>query len=338
MVREVSSRPLIDHQSEQYRRGQILGFTMAEIMLVLLFLLLLLMGAKLTNLSKLLEDSIAPDSVPYQSVDRLEKTLAKLKESGVVGADKDLLWLAEALSLSAPEVLSQGDDTLDLVKELNEALEENLVLDKALDEASQKLDASEEIISELSTEVTDQAKDLQAATERLDALKDIADMNQELLTEVSQGRKLTSILDDRNISVPEAQQCLLSCGGGPKACWGESISNPDYIYNVGLYDNQLYVTPNLENAEKNKEDWASLPETARISEPMMLSNAQFTSRFDQLLRHANANECVYQVRLIDVATPTKPVYKSQRTLVENYVYISLRKSWNSDEYGDLLTR
>ena len=43
---------VIEQQSEAYRRGQVLGFTMAEIMLVLLFLLLILLGDQLSRLAE----------------------------------------------------------------------------------------------------------------------------------------------------------------------------------------------------------------------------------------------------------------------------------------------
>ena len=52
----------INDQTEQYQRGQVLGFTMAEIMLVLIFLLLLLLGTQLQQTQDKLESAYAPDS------------------------------------------------------------------------------------------------------------------------------------------------------------------------------------------------------------------------------------------------------------------------------------
>ena len=53
----------ISGQAEEYRKGMVLGFTMAEIMLVLLFLLLLLLGKLLQELREQLGNS-APLNSP----------------------------------------------------------------------------------------------------------------------------------------------------------------------------------------------------------------------------------------------------------------------------------
>ena len=156
---------------------------------------------------------------------------------------------------------------------------------------------------------------------------------------VRKARELASfIATNENLTFEEGKQCLATCGAnegdgdGPKACWGESLRNPDYIYNVALYDDAIFVTNNFENIEKNKADWDSLLQPARIEKSTLLSNAQFQSRFAKLKEHASVNECEYAVRLVDVFTSSKAIYKKQRQLVEGYVYPTLKKRWN---YGTL---
>ena len=61
----------ISVQSEDYRKGLVLGFTMAEIMLILLFLLLFLLGKELIDLQENLGSSIsleAPEVVVGQDI------------------------------------------------------------------------------------------------------------------------------------------------------------------------------------------------------------------------------------------------------------------------------
>jgi hypothetical protein len=285
------SKGQIEHQTEEYRKGQVLGFTMAEIMLVILFLLLLLLGSKINkqeNALLLLESntnkqadtilileskineqadtlskSYQEDTPEHQAIDKIKRTLSELQNQGLVSRQKDVNWLAERLVLT------------------------------------------------------------EAGTNE----------------NVRKARELASfIAKNENLTFEEGKQCLATCGAnegdgdGPKACWGESLRNPDYIYNVALYDDAIFVTNNFENIEKNKADWDSLLQPARIEKSTLLSNAQFQSRFAKLKEHASVNECEYAVRLVDVFTSSKAIYKKQRQLVEGYVYPTLKKRWN---YGTL---
>ena len=287
------SKGQIEHQTEEYRKGQILGFTMAEIMLVILFLLLLLLGSKINkqeNALLLLElntneqadtieileskineqadtlsKSYQEDTPEHQAIDKIKRTLSDLQNQGSVSRKKDVNWLAERLVLT----------------------------DAGTNDSVRK------------------------------------------------ARELTSLIaKNENLTFEEGKQCLATCGAnegegdgdGPKACWGESLRNPDYIYNVALYDDAIFVTNNIENIEKNKADWDLLLQPARIEKPTLLSNAQFQSRFAKLKEHASVNECEYAVRLVDVFTSSKAIYKKQRQLVEGYVYPTPKKRWN---YGTL---
>jgi len=246
----------IEHQTEEYRKGQVLGFTMAEIMLVILFLLLLLLGSKINKQADALSKSYQKDTPEHQAIEKIKITLTELQNQGAVGSQKDLNWLAERLVLS------------------------------------------------------------EAGTN--DSLR--------------KAQKLVPFFEKNKLTFEEGKQCLATCGGGPTACWGESLRKPDYIYNVALYDDAIFITNNPENIEKNKADWDSLLQPARIESPILLTNAQFRSRFTKLKEHAGMNECVYQVRLVDVFTSSKAIYKKQRQLVEGYVYPTPLNNW---KYGAL---
>jgi hypothetical protein len=250
------SKGQIEHQTEEYRKGQVLGFTMAEIMLIILFLLLLLLGSKINKQADALSKSYQKDSPEYQAIEKIKSTLSELKNQGAVNSQKDLNWLAERL------VLSEAG-TSDSIKK---------------------------------------------------------------------AQKLAPFIAKNNLTFEEGKQCLATCGGGPRACWGESLRNPDYIYNVALYDDAIFITNNPDNIQKNKADWDSLLQPARIEKHTLLTNAQFRSRFSKLREHASMNECVFQVRLVDVFTSSKAIYKKQRQLVEGYVYPTPLNNWN---YGTL---
>lgn len=296
---------LVTRQSEEYRKGQVLGFTMAEIMLVLLFLLLLLLGAKLHKLTNTLNESYQPGTLEKQSVDVIKDTLETLKIKKLVPENKDVLWLTQQLTLNSENFIehqmgvpeSTQEQIEKLLKQKQELLYENQVLKEM-----QKGDYS--LVDELV-----------AAKEKIDNLQPLEDL-----------------FKDRGLTQGQAEQCLLSCGGGPKACWGESLSNPDFIYNVALYDNGFYVSPDLKSIQKNLSDWEALSMLARVSKSEFLDRKMFKRRFSALLKHAKANDCVFQVRLVDQETSSKKVYKSQRSLVEGYVYPTPFKEW---KYGTI---
>ena len=296
--KEYGTYGLINTQSEEYRRGQVLGFTMAEIMLVILFLLLLLLGSKIKQLSEVLNTSYQPGTAEHNSVNSLKDELSNMKGNGLIEESNDVLWLTERLVLAAEDIFSGKSITFE--KQIDKLIERN--------------------------------KELATENKNLKAALDTYTKDEKTIQELG---PLLSAMDEAQLNPLEAKQCLLECGGGPKACWGDSIRKPDYVYNIGLYDEQLYVSPIIENIEKNSSDWAAIPETAKITQPTVLTIGQFQSKFSQLLDHARSNDCVYHARLIDINTSSKAIYKSQRQLVENNVYITIKKTWNATEYGPL---
>lgn len=112
----------IDYQSEQYRRGQVLGFTMAEIMLVLLFILLLMLGRKISQLEKDLVQAISPETPKHQAATLIGEVLAGLQESGAATREEDEYSLTKKLVLVAEEAASR--ETPEGPSSMDEALSE----------------------------------------------------------------------------------------------------------------------------------------------------------------------------------------------------------------------
>ena len=134
----------IDYQSEQYRRGQVLGFTMAEIMLVLLFILLLMLGRKISQLEKDLVQAIPPATPTHQAATLIEEVLTDLRESGAASPEEDeysltkklILVAEEAASRETPEGPSSMDEALSEIAQLQEDLAKREGQLKKLVEAS----------------------------------------------------------------------------------------------------------------------------------------------------------------------------------------------------------
>jgi len=288
---------IIDAQNEQYRRGQILGFTMAEIMLVLLFLLLLILGSRVKQLVTQLDTYIQPEGNQHEALRLMEDTVVDLQAAGLMDEDQDELWLSRKLTLVADRILQDQRNW-----------------SQSVEEAIEKL-----------------GDDLRAERMRNRELQDVLDNLREDNPDKLAGAEMLASLEENNLSFEEAKVCLKSCGGGPEACWGESLRSPDYIYNVAIYDDFVRVEPDMMSVEKNFASWRSLPVAARVENAQSLSIPDFRARFGRLLEHSRDNDCVFQVRLYDADTSSKEIYKDRRRLVEGYVYPTPIESWPSGQ-------
>ena len=290
-------------QSEDYRKGLVLGFTMAEIMLILLFLLLLLLGKELIDLQEKLNSSIsleAPEVVVGQDI---AVQLAGAKAEGLAPANMSLEEYVGRL------IFKSEADQLDILSAQIKALKEQ-VLSKdqeiqKLTEQIKQLGTDSGYIDDLEEQLSQVKAELASANERIDAVKPLADA-----------------LAEANLSQKQGQQCLLACGAsGRPACWGESIENPDFIYDIAMYDDYFWVALREESLAKNLDKWNNLPDKARIETPAFLSASDFRKRMTGLVEYGQANDnCVFSVRLFDVGTSTKQMYKDLRQLVGNYAY------------------
>jgi len=304
--------PIVDQQSEQYRRGQVLGFTMAEIMLVLLFLLLILLGDEITDLTRDLKVYISPQSAQGESAILISQTLQTLKSQGQISESETELSLTEKLVLRAADTVNEvGVD-----------------------------EETEETIARLTRE-RDQLRSINEALEREnESLSRELDKDPEELERQRMAEDLLNSANSNRVSFEEAMMCMDDCGGGDgkEACWGESIFNPDYIYTVALYDDYVWVRPDESNIEKHRQDWDAMPDSARVETAQYLSNPEYRRAFSALQRYAIAKNkgpqgCVFHVRLFDLGTTSKESYKSQERMIESYTYrteIKNNKRWIGD--------
>ncbi len=310
----------ISGQSEEYRKGLVLGFTMAEIMLILLFLLLLLLGKELRDLYEQLNSSIPFDS-PEASVGRdITDQWEKAIENGLVPKDMSLEQYAGRLIFKSEA--NQLDLMAAQVKSLKKQLEEKEQEIQRLNKLLEELTGNPDYVNNLENELV-VAK---ARIEELIRLKEeLAELRRQLAEakiKIDASKPLSDALEKAKLSPEEGQQCLLECGAtGRPACWGESIQNPDFIYDIAMYDDNFWVAVREESLGKNRQKWNDLPDKARIDTPMFLSASEFKRRMAGLVEYGKANDnCVFSVRLFDVGTSTKQMYKDLRQLVGNYAY------------------
>lgn len=310
----------ISGQSEEYRKGLVLGFTMAEIMLILLFLLLLLLGKELRDLHSELDSSIPKDSAQASVGKDIEDQWKEAVENGIAPQDMSLDQYAGKL------IFKSEADQLDVlsaqIKSLREQLKTKEEAIQRLNDLIKELEGNPEYIKNLEAELALAKKSLEELIGLEEELAKLKRQLAEAEIKIDSSKPLTDALQKAKLSPEEGQQCLLECGAtGRPACWGESIQNPDFIYDIAMYDDYFWVALREESLNKNRDKWNNLPDKARIETPTFLSASDFRKRMTGLVEYGKANDnCVFSVRLFDVGTSTKQMYKDLRQLVGNYAY------------------
>ena len=294
-------------QSEEYRKGLVLGFTMAEIMLILLFLLLLLLGKQLRDLEDQVSNSTLNDSpeVIVGSGLRGDFEAAKATQSIPDGLEFEQ-WVGKLIFQSEAE-------QVDILKAEIEALR---LAVKQKDET-----------------ITQLKEDLGPLADLKETIAQLEEQLQSLEQFKEQYGTVASAFQQSNISQNEGAQCLLECGKkGVPACWGESINNPDFIYDIAMYDDYFWVALRNDNRDRNIEKWNALPDKAKVSEPEFLNRTEFMRRMQGLNEYGALNDdCKFSVRLFDAATSSKQIYKKMRKEVESFAYPATRpiQNWSN---------
>ena len=146
---------------------------------------------------------------------------------------------------------------------------------------------------------------------------------------------VASAFDESGISEQKGAQCLLDCGEkGFAACWGESINNPDFIYDIAMFDNYFWVALREDNKARNLAKWNALPDKARISTPMFLARGELRDRMQGLNEYSKAHQnCKFSVRLFDVQSVDAPkkTYVEMEKEVKSFAYPAdrLKQNWSN---------
>jgi DNA repair exonuclease SbcCD ATPase subunit len=184
----------ISGQSEDYRKGLVLGFTMAEIMLILLFLLLLLLGKELRDLYSELDSSIPKDSVQAIVGKDVEDQWKEAVENGIAPQDMPLDQYAGKL------IFKSEADQLDVlaaqVKSLREQLKNKELDIERLNDLIKELEGNPEYIDDLErqlAEAKDRLEDLDATQEALAKAEKKAEETKPLADALAEATMLISL-------------------------------------------------------------------------------------------------------------------------------------------------
>jgi hypothetical protein len=302
---------VLQRSDRSYRRGLVLGFTVAEIFLLLLFLLLLALAALLADLIKDRDMALQSLATAKEKVDELQaltnpndverrKRLDELVERYKLDEQRiEALILSEKSARERQQALDEALKALDALKSEVERLQKDADLAKAIDQIAQERNLNREQVLALAAaaaELTKNPDDLRTGNDEVEGMRQqLGDLADKL---AAAGKTIESISQEKGIDPP---------------CWyveqtvGEKIKEqPIFMFDVAVFDDYLLVrdrpTPERYLAER-----ATLPlDGMEFMKP--ISDDQF-GRIMQPIRRMGKEKkvrsysCVFYVQVWDQTSP-----------------------------------
>lgn len=277
-----------------FRRGVVLGLTMAEILLLLTFLLMLLLASQITK----------------------EREAREVAEVQAADLTEELERLRPVVEL----IEKTGSDALDITKEYVRAKRELAEANRRLDDAQAALALIEEAREEYGPEtpVAEVMEGFRKAALIGRAVEDAGGTADGLLESAA---KCTA-----ELSSCQGQTAYLNrrlneqIGGfGLPPCWADSAGRIQYIFDAVLTDAGVVLKDN--KVPGREEDQATLP-LNRMMFGEGMESVNFAAASQPLLDWSDDHECRFYVRLYDgLEAGGRERYKDLRRSVEGYFYI-----------------
>lgn len=309
-----------------YKRGVILGLTMAEAVLLLLFSLLLALAAMFLDQKKDQEVLQNELDIKQGKIDRLidiiglddpqeiPKELIRLR-----GIEEKIAYVLRILNIDGKPSDSRSID--DLVTRITKLIDtEKTIKDAGLSSNPDDLDKALKQAKNKQAEVAAAKKAEQEAQEKAEKVSnELKNLKNKLKDEQRRADRLEGAV--------ASMQRMMNKGTEKPACWADKATGkPKYIYNVGLTNDGIIVrhsaTPPFSKAEKLPID--SIPYD-RVLKPR-----EFRSLAKPIYDWSEKKECRFFVRVWDrTGVREKTIYKRHKRFLETrfYAYEVLNDPW-----------
>src|SRR6266849_2095838 len=266
----------------EHRRGLVLGLTLAEVLILLLFLLLLIFGARINELTK------------------ETKLLDPLREEVKRDGNLSMRHLVDRLNRTTELERKNSDLQEQLAK-----LTSELKIVKTLSESSRKAFEQVPAIIERAAKITpdDPPAALRRGLDLVDAVGLRTDIRKlQVLTELSSqleklGEQVGSVEKERD-QIRRERDNLMRRGRGVEypSCWTTPEGETEYIFDVTIRDSGVVVrdiVPVSRKADQARKLVDDFPRDTEIAE------TKFRSATARLNAWSRANECRFFVNLRD---------------------------------------
>ncbi|MDQ7246618.1 hypothetical protein [Dongia sedimenti] len=308
---------------KQFRRGVVLGLTMAEALLLLIFLLMLILGVRLKTQATHIAALEKERDEAQSTLVAMQPFMDKLSKSQKFDINQDYVRVQQQLA-DANARLKDAALSVDLVRQAASLAPPDATPEEAtralLNEAAigrQALDAARRFAPDLPAE------------QAVAALINAATIEQSL----KRGGTPDELLAAAGACKADLQSCknqttflnarLNAKTGGfdLPPCWVDAKGKIQYIFDASLSDAGIYVED--KSVTGRESDQEKLPlSRARYGEP--LGRGEFSTAFAPLLKWSNEHGCRFYVRLYDdMREGDRAAYKELRGTVEGYFRILL---------------
>jgi len=308
------------------RRGLTLGLTLAEVLLLLLFLVLLALGWRIMEMQR---DQRAAVEILQRENTRLQHANADLRSTlhglEAVATDPEKLKTAGAAVAAAAEI--DPSDPAELLQRAV-AIVQRLVIAappdatapaSAMQSPSAKLDAIDRTVEAArALNPGDPAEALARAAEILARLG--AEAKPEDVMPVGQ---IVSLAHERDQAVSERNNLMRSGNGLTyPSCWRTPEGKTEFIFDVTFQDTGIIVR----NATASRADDPAMKLVAGVPRNELINENIFKSETLELFNSSKGQNCRFYAIIRDSTGATnKARYKELVTLVENHFY-TLRRS------------
>jgi len=308
------------------RRGLTLGLTLAEVLLLLLFLVLLALGWRMMEMQR---DQRLAVAILQRENTHLQRANADLKSSlhGLEAIDTDLekLKTAEAAVAAATEI--DPNDPAELLQRavaimkrlMTAAPPDRAGAASAMLSPSEKLDAIERTV-EAARQINpvDPAEALARAAEILARLG--AETRPEEVMPIGQ---IVSLSRERDQAISERNNLMRSGNGLTyPSCWRTADGKTEFIFDVTFQDTGIIVR----NATPSRAGDPALQLVGGVPRNELINENVFKTETLELFNYSKGQNCRFYAIIRDSTGATnKARYKELVALVENHFY-TLRRS------------
>lgn len=304
----------------EHRRGLVLGLTLAEVLLLLLFVLLLVLGRKVEFWKTIADDKSAELTVALDTFKPIQDAMA--------GSDgsKSISELVQRLAR-----VQQLEKTVAQLKEENSALNSQMTVVKSLGSDTQK--RLREIGSAFDRAAKVNPNDPPAALKRaLDVLDKLGPN-----TSPDQVKSLSEMTADANLKdsyasleadrekIRQQRDNLMRGGNGLTlpSCWTQPNGQTEYMFDVTTVDNGL----NVRDATPSRASDPAWKYVEAFQRNTVISENVFFQNTAKLFAYSNQQKCRFYAILRDgTGAQSKERYKRLRKIVEGHFYISLQNA------------
>ncbi len=322
-----------------YRRGLILGLTMAEVMILILFSLLLIwmFGVRQQKEAKAQKTELERENkeLKFKAAE-----LAELKKvyAEKLGSSNRIEDLFRELTLAKQQIseMQEQAKSLDTVRQTLNSLGYPLRDERTAAESAREIrnklaiaSAVEKYVKEhprksgvSDTEIVATLGSLSEIQSQLSAAgKDPKLVASECTSALAQRTECATNLNNLKGRLAYSEQKLASSSRGTEkpACWADQTGKPEYIFDVTLRSHSLVIKDDALPNRRSEE--AKLPiQQIRFDED--LTQDEFRAQTHGLFQWSEKEQCRFFVRILDeTATHEKDIYKRQlRTVGEHFYY------------------